>query len=117
MIKSVTEFSLTDKGLELSAKLCLNTDEMASKILGLDWGTCQTIPVHQKKSNRFSWSQILADSFNSVDDINKILNKSKALIGGKTFGDCFCLEYCHISIGPLHFDYSLDALSGEWIRS
>ena len=117
MIESTTEFSLTDKGLELSAKLGLNTADIASKILGLDWDSCRTIPVHQEKSNRFSWNQTLADSFNSVDDINKILNERKALLKNNTFRDCFCLEYCHISIDEMHFDYSLDSFSGEWIRS
>ena len=117
MIESTTEFSVTDKGLELSAKLGLDTAEMASKLLGLDVDSCLTIPVHQDKSDRFSWTHAIADSFNSVDDINKILNGSKELLRNKTFADCFRLEYCHISIDDLHFDYSLDPFSGEWIRS
>ena len=117
MIESTTEFSVTDKGLELSAKSGLNTAEMAYRFLGLEANSCQTIPTHQYNSSRFSWSQTIADSLNSVDDINHILNGGKALLRNNTFADLFCLEYCHISIDDLHFDYSLDSFSGEWIRS
>lgn len=117
MISSTTEFSLTDAGLELNAKLGLNTAEMAYKLLGLEADSCQTIPAHKEKSNRFGWSQVLPDSFNSANDINGILNGGKALLKKSNFRDCFCLEYCHISIGPLHLDYSLDTFSGEWIKS
>lgn len=117
MIESITEFSVTEKGLELNAKLKLNTAEMAYKLLGLEANSCQTIPAHQYESSWFSWRQTFTDSLNTVDDINAILNRGKALLKHNNFRDCFCLEYCHISIGDLHFDYSLDPFSGEWIRS
>ena len=117
MITCITEFSLTDAGLELNAKLGLNTAEMAYKLLGLEARSCQTIPASQYESSRFSWNQLLPDSFNSVEDINRILNIRKTFLNDKTFRSCFRLEYCHISIGPLHFDYSLDQFSGEWVKS
>ena len=69
MIACITEFSLTDAGLELNAKLGLSTAEMAYKLLGLEADSCQTIPDYQEESSRFSWNQVLPDSFNSVDDI------------------------------------------------
>ena len=117
MIACITEFSLTEAGLELNVKLGLNTAEMAYKLLGLDANSCQTIPASQYESSWFSWNQVLPDSFNSVDDINRILNRRKIFLKNNTFRDFFRLEYCHISIDDLHFDYSLDGLSGEWVKS
>ena len=117
MITCITEFSLTDAGLELNAKLSLSTTGIAYRLLGLEANSCQAIPEYHHESGRFSWTQVLPDSFNSVDDINRILNTRKTFLNGKTFRNCFRLEYCHISIGPLHFDYSLDQFSGEWVKS
>ena len=114
MIRTETEFLMTQRFIRLSIRLDISLDALASKLLGMRLDE-NSILIELGKT-KLRWIIICPDKTpkDVPDWVEYVLDRRKDLLKDSDWGEFFGLSSCQVEIDGVIFSYKMNKISGNW---
>ena len=114
MIRTETEFLMTQRFIRLSIRLDVSLDVLASKLLGIRSDDNSNLIELEKTKLRWIITSPDKTPKDGPDWVEYVLDRRKDLLKDSDWGEFFSLSSCQIEIDGAIFSYKMNTILGEW---